>query len=157
MISNPGYLHSSSHSFTSSLLFQSDLCTNSHFNFTSVISDYSCTSMQMKTCHSVHGLLALRLSTLMIVICAVELHLVCNSEFQLHFTYFVLFSFFFFLIFVFVISTEFTECEWKAQAGNACVASFDWRCSGICRSVERIKDVHSKCAEGTATLWSVLL
>lgn len=49
------------------------------------------------------------------------------------------------------------ECEWKAQAGNACVASFDWKCSGICRSVERIKDVHAKCAEGPATLWSVLL
>ncbi|KAK4369413.1 hypothetical protein RND71_013205 [Anisodus tanguticus] len=25
------------------------------------------------------------------------------------------------------------DCEWKAQAGNICVASFDWTCSGICR------------------------
>ncbi|MCD7468537.1 Beta-1,3-galactosyltransferase 2 [Datura stramonium] len=25
------------------------------------------------------------------------------------------------------------DCEWKAQAGNVCVASFDWTCSGICR------------------------
>ncbi|KAL3498182.1 hypothetical protein ACH5RR_040914 [Cinchona calisaya] len=49
------------------------------------------------------------------------------------------------------------ECEWKAQSGNACVASFDWRCSGICRSVERIKEVHNKCSEDPATLWSVLL
>ncbi|KAI5672018.1 hypothetical protein M9H77_12382 [Catharanthus roseus] len=49
------------------------------------------------------------------------------------------------------------DCEQKAQAGNVCVASFDWKCSGICRSVERIKDVHSKCGEGTAALWSVLL
>lgn len=53
--------------------------------------------------------------------------------------------------------SEFTDCEQKAQAGNVCVASFDWKCSGICRSVERIKDVHSKCGEGTAALWSVLL
>ncbi|RWR90143.1 beta-1,3-galactosyltransferase 7 [Cinnamomum micranthum f. kanehirae] len=40
------------------------------------------------------------------------------------------------------------DCEWKAQAGNVCVASFDWSCSGICRSVERIKDVHARCGEG---------
>ncbi|OAE32552.1 hypothetical protein AXG93_2153s1060 [Marchantia polymorpha subsp. ruderalis] len=40
------------------------------------------------------------------------------------------------------------DCEWKAQAGNVCVASFDWACSGICKSVERIKDVHQRCGEG---------
>ncbi|RDX71762.1 Beta-1,3-galactosyltransferase 7, partial [Mucuna pruriens] len=40
------------------------------------------------------------------------------------------------------------DCEWKAQAGNICVASFDWSCSGICKSVEKIKFVHSKCGEG---------
>ena len=40
------------------------------------------------------------------------------------------------------------DCEWKAQAGNVCVASFDWTCSGICKSVERIKDVHERCGEG---------
>ncbi|XP_027077697.1 beta-1,3-galactosyltransferase 7-like isoform X2 [Coffea arabica] len=49
------------------------------------------------------------------------------------------------------------ECEWKAQSGSACVASFDWRCSGICSSVERIKEVHTRCGEDPATLWSVLL
>lgn len=49
------------------------------------------------------------------------------------------------------------ECEWKAQSGSACVASFDWSCSGICRSVERIKEVHTRCGEDPATLWSVLL
>nr|GEV58809.1 probable beta-1,3-galactosyltransferase 2 isoform X1 [Tanacetum cinerariifolium] len=27
------------------------------------------------------------------------------------------------------------DCEWKAQAGNICVASFDWSCSGICRKM----------------------
>ncbi|GMH11031.1 hypothetical protein Nepgr_012872 [Nepenthes gracilis] len=40
------------------------------------------------------------------------------------------------------------DCEWKAQAGNVCVASFDWMCSGICRSVDRIKEVHRHCGEG---------
>ncbi|KAJ8539664.1 hypothetical protein K7X08_013916 [Anisodus acutangulus] len=49
------------------------------------------------------------------------------------------------------------ECEWKAQAGNVCVASFEWTCSGICRSVERIKLVHAKCGESSATLWGALL
>ncbi|XP_070016624.1 beta-1,3-galactosyltransferase 7-like isoform X2 [Nicotiana sylvestris] len=49
------------------------------------------------------------------------------------------------------------ECEWKAQAGNVCVASFEWSCSGICRSVERIKHVHAKCGETAATLWGALL
>lgn len=46
------------------------------------------------------------------------------------------------------------DCEWKAQAGNICVASFDWSCSGICRSSERIKDVHQRCGEGDNALWS---
>ncbi|KAL7250260.1 hypothetical protein ACSBR1_012292 [Camellia fascicularis] len=34
------------------------------------------------------------------------------------------------------------DCEWKAHVGNIRVASFDWSCRGICRSVERIKEVH---------------
>ncbi|KAD5318269.1 hypothetical protein E3N88_18215 [Mikania micrantha] len=46
------------------------------------------------------------------------------------------------------------DCEWKAQAGNICVASFDWTCSGICRSVERIKEVHRRCGEGENAVWS---
>ncbi|RVX21346.1 Beta-1,3-galactosyltransferase 7 [Vitis vinifera] len=46
------------------------------------------------------------------------------------------------------------DCEWKAQAGNVCVASFDWSCSGICKSVERIKDVHARCGEGDGAIWS---
>ncbi|KAK7353131.1 hypothetical protein VNO80_18570 [Phaseolus coccineus] len=48
------------------------------------------------------------------------------------------------------------DCEWKAQAGNICVASFDWSCSGICKSVEKIKYVHSKCGEGDGAVWSAL-
>lgn len=46
------------------------------------------------------------------------------------------------------------DCEWKAQAGNICVASFDWRCSGICGSVDRIKEVHRRCGEGLSAIWN---
>ncbi|XP_010943123.1 beta-1,3-galactosyltransferase 7 [Elaeis guineensis] len=46
------------------------------------------------------------------------------------------------------------DCEWKAQAGNVCIASFDWSCSGICKSVERIRDVHAKCGEGDGAVWN---
>ncbi|KAK7275712.1 hypothetical protein RIF29_16834 [Crotalaria pallida] len=49
------------------------------------------------------------------------------------------------------------DCEWKAQAGNICAASFDWSCSGICKSVEKIKYVHSKCGEGDGAVWSAML
>ncbi|XP_038983304.1 beta-1,3-galactosyltransferase 7-like isoform X2 [Phoenix dactylifera] len=46
------------------------------------------------------------------------------------------------------------DCEGKARAGNVCIASFDWSCSGICKSVERIKDVHAKCGEGDGAVWN---
>ncbi|KAL4383756.1 hypothetical protein GQ457_15G011440 [Hibiscus cannabinus] len=45
------------------------------------------------------------------------------------------------------------DCEWKAQAGNPCGASFDWSCSGICKSVERLKEVHQRCGEGDEAIW----
>ncbi|KAL9357440.1 hypothetical protein Peur_050693 [Populus x canadensis] len=48
------------------------------------------------------------------------------------------------------------DCEWKALAGNMCIASFDWSCSGICKSVEKIKFVHEKCGEGDESVWSDL-
>ncbi|XP_052202911.1 beta-1,3-galactosyltransferase 7-like isoform X2 [Diospyros lotus] len=48
------------------------------------------------------------------------------------------------------------DCEWKAQAGNVCIASFDWSCSGICKSVEKMKFVHERCGEGDAAVWSAL-
>lgn len=48
------------------------------------------------------------------------------------------------------------DCEWKAQAGNVCIASFDWSCSGICKSVEKIKFVHERCSEGDGAVWSAL-
>ncbi|KAH9623025.1 hypothetical protein KSS87_004105 [Heliosperma pusillum] len=46
------------------------------------------------------------------------------------------------------------DCEWKAQAGNVCVASFDWSCSGVCKSVERMGEVHRRCGESEHTLWN---
>ncbi|XP_075519013.1 beta-1,3-galactosyltransferase 7-like isoform X1 [Primulina tabacum] len=49
------------------------------------------------------------------------------------------------------------DCEWKAQAGNVCIASFDWSCSGICKSVDNIKFVHEQCGEGEEALWNALL
>ncbi|KAF9601912.1 hypothetical protein IFM89_023976 [Coptis chinensis] len=45
------------------------------------------------------------------------------------------------------------DCELKAQAGNPCAASFDWSCSGICKSVERMEEVHQRCGEGDAAVW----
>ncbi|KAK8953862.1 putative beta-1,3-galactosyltransferase 2 [Platanthera zijinensis] len=48
------------------------------------------------------------------------------------------------------------DCEWKAQAGNLCVASFDWSCSGICKSVERIREVHQRCGEGENAVWNAV-
>ncbi|XP_017216855.1 probable beta-1,3-galactosyltransferase 8 isoform X3 [Daucus carota subsp. sativus] len=49
------------------------------------------------------------------------------------------------------------ECEWKSKAGKTCVASFDWPCSGICKSVERMKFIHNICGEGDAAVWNVAL
>ncbi|XP_065879135.1 probable beta-1,3-galactosyltransferase 2 [Euphorbia lathyris] len=46
------------------------------------------------------------------------------------------------------------DCEWKAQLGNVCVASFDWKCSGVCKSVERMMEVHERCGEDKNALWS---
>ncbi|KAG2627341.1 probable beta-1,3-galactosyltransferase 8 [Panicum virgatum] len=46
------------------------------------------------------------------------------------------------------------DCEWKKQAGNVCAASFDWSCSGICKSAERMRAIHSACGEGDGAVWS---
>ncbi|KAL8539969.1 hypothetical protein ACS0TY_001537 [Phlomoides rotata] len=45
------------------------------------------------------------------------------------------------------------DCEWKAEAGNPCAASFDWSCSGVCKSVERMEQVHQRCGEGDGVIW----
>lgn len=47
------------------------------------------------------------------------------------------------------------DCERKAQAGNPCGASFDWSCSGICKSVERMEEVHQRCGEGYEAIWQI--
>ncbi|KAK6940382.1 Glycosyl transferase, family 31, partial [Dillenia turbinata] len=49
------------------------------------------------------------------------------------------------------------DCEWKMQDGNVCVASFDWSCSGICNSIERIKEVHDMCGEGDEAIWKLAI
>nr|GEU53770.1 beta-1,6-galactosyltransferase GALT31A-like [Tanacetum cinerariifolium] len=41
----------------------------------------------------------------------------------------------------------------QTPPGNMCAASFDWSCSGICKSVERMKDVHRLCGEGDEAIW----
>uniref|UniRef100_A0A7N2L013 Uncharacterized protein n=1 Tax=Quercus lobata TaxID=97700 RepID=A0A7N2L013_QUELO len=46
------------------------------------------------------------------------------------------------------------HCEWKIWAGNICAASFDRKCNGICKSVERIMDVHQRCGEDENIIWS---
>ncbi|KAE8715442.1 Beta-1,3-galactosyltransferase 7 [Hibiscus syriacus] len=49
------------------------------------------------------------------------------------------------------------DCEWKAQEGNTCVASFDWSCSESAKSLERMQLVHQKWGEGDAVVWSALI
>uniref|UniRef100_A0A7N0TNA9 Hexosyltransferase n=1 Tax=Kalanchoe fedtschenkoi TaxID=63787 RepID=A0A7N0TNA9_KALFE len=44
-------------------------------------------------------------------------------------------------------------CQWKAQAGSTCVATFDWRCSGLCKAAERMRFVHQSCGESENDLW----
>eukprot|EP00250_Pteridium_aquilinum_P015930 c22844_g1_i1 orf=483-1625(-) len=46
------------------------------------------------------------------------------------------------------------DCEWKLQAGHTCVASYDWACSGICKSAERMRSIHQRCGEGDHALWN---
>ncbi|CAA7013381.1 unnamed protein product [Microthlaspi erraticum] len=49
------------------------------------------------------------------------------------------------------------DCRWKAEAGDVCVASFEWSCSGICKSIERMKIVHEVCSEGEGAVWNAIL
>ncbi|KAJ6376877.1 hypothetical protein OIU76_025931 [Salix suchowensis] len=44
------------------------------------------------------------------------------------------------------------DCEWKAHLGSTCAVSFDWKCSGICKSVERMMEVHKTCGEDVSAL-----
>ncbi|KAJ4916374.1 hypothetical protein Rs2_01924 [Raphanus sativus] len=45
------------------------------------------------------------------------------------------------------------ECQLKAEAGEVCVASFDWACSGVCKSVSRMWMVHMICGEDNKAVW----
>nr|VDD43254.1 unnamed protein product [Brassica oleracea] len=45
------------------------------------------------------------------------------------------------------------DCEMKADAGEVCVASFDWTCSGVCKSVNRMWMVHMICGEDDKAVW----
>ncbi|KAI8000973.1 putative beta-1,3-galactosyltransferase 2 [Camellia lanceoleosa] len=47
-----------------------------------------------------------------------------------------------------------SDCLFKAVMGHGCAATFDWKCSGICKSAERIKDVHQRCGENETALWN---
>ncbi|XP_039810545.1 probable beta-1,3-galactosyltransferase 8 [Panicum virgatum] len=49
------------------------------------------------------------------------------------------------------------DCEWKKRAGNVCVASFDWSCSGVCKSVDRMRHIHKACGEGEGAVWNVAM
>ncbi|XP_050367767.1 probable beta-1,3-galactosyltransferase 2 [Argentina anserina] len=46
------------------------------------------------------------------------------------------------------------DCVWQGMSGHTCAASFDWRCSGICRSAERMMDVHQRCGEDKNAVWN---
>ncbi|KAJ4879630.1 hypothetical protein Rs2_36684 [Raphanus sativus] len=48
-------------------------------------------------------------------------------------------------------------CEMKADDGEVCVASFDWKCSGVCKSVDRMWLVHAVCGEGDRAVWDANL
>lgn len=43
----------------------------------------------------------------------------------------------------------------RAQAGNVCVASFDWSYSSICKSTERVKEIHQRNVEKVRSLSGV--
>ncbi|KAL9691392.1 hypothetical protein QQ045_011814 [Rhodiola kirilowii] len=45
-------------------------------------------------------------------------------------------------------------CQWRALAGSQCIATFDWRCSGLCKSADRMSFVHQTCGEEESDLWN---
>ncbi|CAL1372660.1 unnamed protein product [Linum trigynum] len=46
------------------------------------------------------------------------------------------------------------DCETRARLGSTCAVSFDWKCSGICKSVDRMAEVHKRCGEDENAVWS---
>ncbi|CAN1326719.1 Probable beta-1,3-galactosyltransferase 2 [Linum perenne] len=49
------------------------------------------------------------------------------------------------------------DCEMRGRLGTTCAVSFDWKCSGICQSVERMAEVHKRCGEDENAIWSATL
>ncbi|KAJ8761801.1 hypothetical protein K2173_004650 [Erythroxylum novogranatense] len=49
------------------------------------------------------------------------------------------------------------DCMWKAQVEINCAAAFDWKCGGICNSVDRMVEVHKRCGEDQNAIWSAAL
>lgn len=43
-----------------------------------------------------------------------------------------------------LVKTVEVDCEWKVQARNLCAAPIDWSCSGICKSLETMEEVHQR-------------
>uniref|UniRef100_A0A7N0TQL8 Hexosyltransferase n=1 Tax=Kalanchoe fedtschenkoi TaxID=63787 RepID=A0A7N0TQL8_KALFE len=46
-----------------------------------------------------------------------------------------------------------SECFINKLTAQTCIAVFDWACSGICRSVDRMSEVHQVCGEHESELW----
>lgn len=114
-----------------------------------------CTDTQTRMCHWAPGSQALKWNTWTSGPCVVGPHQVL-----LYYIYYQnYFGFFFFhkrlFMYLIILGLNYLiDCEWKAQEGTVCVASFDWQCSGICKSVERMKTVHNSCGEGNRAVWN---
>jgi hypothetical protein len=66
----------------------------------------------------------------------------------------VLFYNFLFLVSIFDLNASMfslfcvlSECVSRARNGKICIASFDWNCTGVCNSVERMEEIHQHCGE----------
>ncbi|CAN6465693.1 unnamed protein product [Victoria cruziana] len=44
----------------------------------------------------------------------------------------------------------------KIASGKLKLKMKDWRCSGICNSADRMKDVHQQCGEGESAMWNAV-
>lgn len=108
----------------------------------------------MKMCLWGHGLSDSRLNILMTETSVVGLLQVkAQSHHTNRFNQSSLSSLLFLILWIYIR----IDCRWKAEAGDVCVASFEWSCSGICKSVERMKIVHEVCSEGEGAVWNALL
>ncbi|KAL9683315.1 hypothetical protein QQ045_015135 [Rhodiola kirilowii] len=51
--------------------------------------------------------------------------------------------------------TRLAGCYVRRLAGESCIAVFDWGCSGLCRSTDRMSTVHKICGEDKTQLWNI--